>query len=151
MGPMRTGWLIASATLLLAVATGCGDDAPETTAATASPSATSSEPSATTSDEPSDEPSDEATDESPSPSKAPAGMVACGTVWKDGAMLPRGFTACQVKGYEVKTEQRGCSFGQRLVIYDDHFYAVRGGTIHRTETPLKQDRGYKSAMASCTA
>ena len=145
---MRTGWLLASAALVLAVVTGCGDDAGTTASATPSPS--SSEPSATVSDDASESPSEEPS-KSEGPTPAPENMVACTAVWKDGARLPHGFVACQEKGYAVKTEQRGCSFGQRLVTYDDHFYAVRGGVIHRTPTVLARDRGYRSAMASCTA
>ncbi len=51
----------------------------------------------------------------------------------------------------MKSQSRSCSFGRPLVTYADRFYAVPTGVIHETDGPLKQDRGYRSALASCTA
>jgi hypothetical protein len=51
----------------------------------------------------------------------------------------------------VAVDQEPCSFGQRLVRYGDHFYAVRGGPVNRTAAPLLKDRDYRGAIASCRA
>ena len=51
----------------------------------------------------------------------------------------------------MATDKLGCSSGQRMVMYGNHFYAVLGGTIRETESPLEHDRGYRDAVASCRA
>ena len=50
-----------------------------------------------------------------------------------------------------KPDQESCSFGQRLVRYGNHYYAVRGGPVNRTNAPLARDRDYRGAIASCRA
>jgi hypothetical protein len=87
---------------------------------------------------------------SPSPS-ASNGAPDCADVWRDGEELPRAYAGCNSDEGFVAAEKLGCSSGQRMVSYGDHFYAVLGGTIHGTESPLEDDRGYRDAVASCRA
>ena len=90
----------------------------------------------------------------PSPSESPSasnGAPDCAALWHEGGELPRSYDGCNSdEGFAAK-ETLGCSSGQRMVMYGDHFYAVLGGTIHETESPLKDDRGYRVAVASCRA
>lgn len=93
---------------------------------------------------------------SPSPSETAdpgADAPACSAVWKDGARLPRAYQGCNEGTGEsrefVARDVLGCSSGQRMVRYDEHFYAVLGGDIHRTESRLDDDAGYGDAVARC--
>ena len=81
----------------------------------------------------------------------PADAPACAAVWKDGSRLARDYDGCVSGGRFVAVDQEPCSFGQRLVRFGDHFYAVRGGPVNRTAAPLAEDRDYRSAIASCRA
>ena len=82
---------------------------------------------------------------------APADAPACGAVWRDGVRLARDYEGCMAGTRFVTVDQEPCSFGQRLVRFGDHFYAVRGGPVNRTSAPLAQDRDYRGAIASCRA
>jgi hypothetical protein len=75
----------------------------------------------------------------------------CAAVWQEGSEVPRSYDGCNSDDGFVATDTLGCSSGQRMVRYGDHFYAVLGGTIHETESPLEDDRGYRVALASCRA
>jgi hypothetical protein len=87
---------------------------------------------------------------SPSPSVS-NGAPDCTAVWQGGSELPRSYDGCNSDEGFVATDTLGCSSGQRMVRYGDHFYAVPGGTIQETESPLEDDRGYRVAVASCRA
>ena len=134
-------WAVALIVPLL-LASGCGEEE--------SPAAQGGSTESTES--PTESPTESAGDTpSPSPSETLANLDPCGTVWKDGSKLPRDYEGCLEADTAVTPDQQGCSFGKALVRYDDHFYAVRGGTIHETSKPLDKDRGFQSAMKSCTA
>lgn len=79
------------------------------------------------------------------------GAPDCTAIWRDGGDLPRSYDGCNSEAGFVATDKLGCSSGQRMVRYGDHFYAVLGGTIHETESSLRDDRGYRGALASCRA
>ena len=87
----------------------------------------------------------------PSSPSASNGAPDCASVWKDGAELPRSYDGCNSAEGFVATDKLGCSSGQRMVRYGDHYYAVLGGTIRETESSLEDDRGYRGAIASCRA
>lgn len=96
--------------------------------------------------------SDPSSSSSPSASpSASSGAPDCAGVWKGGGELPRSYDGCNSQEGFVASDTLGCSSGQRMVRYGDHFYAVPGGTIHETESPLEDDRGYRVAVASCRA
>lgn len=107
----------------------CGDDAGGgPTEAGSDPAVTSSGPAATSTGD---------------------GGPVCSEVWVEGAELPEGYRGCDEAGTYVARDALGCSSGQRMVRYDDHYYAVLGGTIHQTESSLGEDVGYRKAVASC--
>jgi hypothetical protein len=81
----------------------------------------------------------------------PADAPACGAVWRDGLRLARDYHGCTAGKQFVTVDQEPCSFGQQLVRFGDHFYAVRGGPVNRTAMPLAKDRTYRGALASCRA
>ncbi|MGH3306380.1 MAG: hypothetical protein ACRDOX_01720 [Nocardioides sp.] len=94
----------------------------------------------------------EAEDTAPSASPSTSnGAPDCAAIWQDGNELARSYDGCNSDEGFVATDTLGCSSGQRMVRYGDHFYAVLGGTIHETESPLGDDRGYRGAVASCRA
>ena len=116
--------------------TGCGEDG--NTRATGE-SSSSSSPSA------SNKASNKASNE------ASKGAPDCTAVWQDKGELPRSYDGCNSDEGFVASDTLGCSSGQRMVRYGDHFYAVLGGMIHGTESLLEDDRGYREAVASCRA
>lgn len=120
--------LAAVAAFALLALAGCGDDAATPRAADPSSSA---KPSA-------------------SPS-ASSGAPDCSGIWEGGSELPKSYDGCNSDAGFVASDKLGCSSGQRMVRYGDHFYAVPGGTIHETESPLEDDRGYRVAVKSCRA
>jgi hypothetical protein len=96
------------------------------------------------------EPQAEDTSSAASPSAA-NDAPDCGAVWQEAAELPRSYDGCNSDEGFVTPDTLGCSSGQRIVRYGDQFYAVPGGTIHETESPLEDDHGYRDALASCRA
>ncbi len=145
---MISRWAPGAAAVVAAllVLTGCGAD-PETTAS--DPSSESSGPSSSESS-PSQTPT---SDEAVEPTTEPAApLPECSEVWvDDGRKLPAPYRGCSQNGTEVPADSRSCSFGQPLVVYGNHFYAVPRGPINRTPGPLAKDRDYRGALASCTA
>jgi hypothetical protein len=112
--------------------------------ASASPKNSPESPSASPSPSAEAKPSDQ-------PASVPAGTPACDAVWVDGSRLARDYAGCRIGERFVEPDQEPCSFGQRLVRYGDHFYAVRGGPVNRTAAALAKDRDYRGAIASCRA
>ena len=92
--------------------------------------------------------------QAPSSSNSPSaksGAPDCAVLWHEGGELPRSYAGCNSEDGFAPMDKLGCSSGQRMVMYGDHFYAVLGGTIHETESPLQDDHGYRVALASCRA
>jgi hypothetical protein len=144
---MRTRLVLAALALPVALLSACSDDdggdGAEPTASS-TPSETASEmaePTAPTT------PTETAT----ATEDASADWPQCADVWQDGGRLPRGYQGCREGDTAVPADARGCSFGRPLVTYAGRFYAVPSGVVHETSGPLAKDRGYRSAMASCTA
>ena len=143
---MRTRLVIAALALPVALLSACGDDnggdATDSAPSSDAPSESESE-----SGTPTEDPSESATEaEDPA-----ADWLMCADVWEDGARLARGYQGCVDGETAVAADSTGCSFGRPLVTYADQFYAVPSGIIHQTAGPLEDDRGYRSAMASCRA
>ena len=150
MGPMRHAAVTIAAVVVLA---GCGADDGGATAegsATPSPSevsSASSSPSPAKDEKPKKA---EPTEDEPK-AAVPDDAPACASVWRTGTRLARTYEGCMSGATFVAVDQEPCSFGQRLVRYGDHFYAVRGGPVNRTDAPLLKDRDYRGAIASCRA
>jgi hypothetical protein len=154
---MRGAAVALAAVVVLA---GCGTDTAARTSASSDATASdqpSSAPSPAggSSDGPSSKPSTPGKDKSGGSAKSapavPADAPACGAVWRDGLRLARHYDGCVAGGQFVRVDQEPCSFGQQLVRYGTHFYAVRGGPVNRTAAPLTKDRDYRGAIASCRA
>ena len=140
----RTAVLLAALVVLAA----CGTDEATTSAQDPAGSA-SEEPDTDQRDEPSAKPP-----KPPKPSRTPEvppDAPKCSVVWVDGTRLARDYAGCLAGQRFVEPDQESCSFGQRLVRFSDHFYAVRGGPVNRTAAPLPKDRVYRGALASCRA
>lgn len=83
--------------------------------------------------------------------KVPDDAPECGEVWREGATLPRIYPGCVAEGAFVESDRLSCSSGQRMVRYDNRFYAVPGGTVREARPTLAKDRDYRDALASCRA
>lgn len=129
---------IGVAALVIAVTTGCSEGEDGGPGATASSTAATT---AATSPAPPD-----AEDSASTPVLPP-----CDEVWVDDHVLPRGYRGCDDAGTAVDAMVVGCSSGQRIVLYDDHYWAVRGNRIHETPSALLDDPDYQSAIAACRA
>lgn len=126
---------LAVAALAL-VMTGCADSGSDGSSAVEAGST-----AATTTD-----PSPTATTEATPAAEGPA----CADVWSDGATLPRGYQGCvSDAGDFVDRDPLACSSGQRIIRFDDQYYAVPGGTIHQAAEPLDVDAEYRDAVATC--
>ena len=98
--------------------------------------------------------SDETTSDTPSgsPSTAPAEGPDCATTWQEGAELPRDYSGCvDDSGTLVAVEKVGCSSGQALLMYDDMYWGVAGGTIKMGASPLSEDPAFLTAVRRCRA
>src|SRR6478609_10537794 len=74
---------------------------------------------------------------------------ACGDVWVADAQLPLGYKGCLEGDTAVKADNLSCSSGQRIVRYDDSFFAVAGGTIYETSGPLEKDKVCLQKVRTC--
>jgi hypothetical protein len=94
--------------------------------------------------------------ETPEPSETPSETTppvpdwpACGDVWVADAQLALGYKGCLEGDEAVKADNLSCSSGQRIVRYDDSFFAVAGGTIYETSGPLEKDKEYLQKIRTC--
>ena len=94
--------------------------------------------------------------ETPEPSESPSETTpptpdwpACGDVWVADARLALGYKGCLEGETAVKADNLSCSSGQRMVRYDDSFFAVAGGSIYETSGPLEKDKLYLQKVRTC--
>lgn len=90
---------------------------------------------------------------SPSASQTTSGstasdLPACGEVWQAGAKLPHNYRGCVQGTNETRADRLGCSSGQRMVRFDNHWYAVLGGRIHHSRD-LVHDEQYLHSVRVC--
>ncbi|MET0525117.1 MAG: fimbrillin family protein [Nocardioides sp.] len=82
----------------------------------------------------------------------PPGTPDCATIWQDGETIPRAYAGCADGDQQyVKRDALPCSSGQRIVVFNNQFYGVAGGTVHEAKSPLDQDREYRAAVLRCRA
>jgi len=75
-------------------------------------------------------------------------LPACSQVWKPGAKLPHDYQGCLQGTTEARADRLGCSSGQRMVRFDNHWYAVPGGRIHHSKD-LVHDAQYLHSVRVC--
>lgn len=123
-------WVPVVAAVVAVVAAGCGSD--------------EADPS------PAPLPTDSGT--TPSAASLPPGTMPCPAVWEDRAILPRSYAGCADDfGKFVPSDPLACESGQKIIRYDDRFYAVPGGMIHAADAPLSEDPEYRAAVLRCRA
>ena len=133
---------LAALLLPLALLSACGDGS----GSAAADPAGSDSPAATDTPSPT-EPTAEATD---SPPSTPA-WAACEEIWVADAKLPLRYKGCLEGDQAVEADNLSCSSGQRIVRYDDSFYAVAGGKIYEASGPLDKDKQYLKMVRACRA
>jgi hypothetical protein len=85
-------------------------------------------------------------------SDVPADAPACADVWAAGEKIARTYQGCvDESGAYVERDSVGCSSGQRLIVFDDRFWGVQGGTVYEADGSLDQDRDYRDATRRCAA
>ena len=77
------------------------------------------------------------------------GAPDCAGIWKGGGELPKSYDGCNSAAGFVASDKLGCSSGQRMVRYDDSFFAVAGGSIYETSGPLEKDKLYLQKVRTC--
>lgn len=124
---------------------GCGsDDTTPTAADETSAAPTSEAPSEADSAEP-------GASEGPDASTIPPGALDCAEVWQADATLPRRYAGCADGAQYVERDMIECSSGQRIVRFDDSFYAVLGGPVQVASPSLADDQDYRDVLTSCRA
>lgn len=74
--------------------------------------------------------------------------ASCSSVWKAGARLPASYPGCNQGNTSVAADRLGCSSGQRLVRFDNHWWAAAGGVIHHVRD-LQHDQTYIHSAQVC--
>ena len=140
------GTLVALLLPLALSLAACGGDSDSTaTDPDASDSSTATDTASPTEATETAEPS-----ETPSETTPPTpDWPACGDVWVADARLALGYKGCLEGDEAVKADNLSCSSGQRIVRYDDSFFAVAGGTIYETSGPLEKDKVYLQKIRTC--
>ena len=137
------GTLVALLLPLVLSLAACGGDSDST--ATDPDASDSSTATDTASPTETAEPSETASETTPPTPDWPA----CGDVWVADARLALGYKGCLEGDTAVKADNLSCSSGQRIVRYDDSFFAVAGGTIYETSGPLDKDKVYLQKVRTC--
>ena len=86
----------------------------------------------------------------PTPTRTVKPLQACAAVWREGRVLAEPYAGCTHAGKVVRSRPVICETGQRLYAYDQHFWAVGGFPVQRTDGPYRDDPGYQRAWRSCT-
>ena len=142
------GTLVALLLPLALSLAACGGDSDSTaTDPDASDSSTAPDTASPTEATETSEPSETASETTPPTPDWPA----CGDVWVADARLALGYKGCLEGDTAVKADNLSCSSGQRIVRYDDSFFAVAGGTIYETSGPLDKDKVYLQKVRTCRA
>ena len=142
------GTLVALLLPLALSLAACGGDSDSTaTDPDASDSSTATDTASPTEVTETSEPSETASETLPPTPDWPA----CGDVWVADAQLALGYKGCLEGDTAVKADNLSCSSGQRIVRYDDSFFAVAGGTIYETSGPLDKDKVYLQKVRTCRA
>ncbi len=137
----RAATLVAFGFALTAL-NGCGDATDQAQEPTSGSSSTTS----------SESPESSEPDESEPSTEVPANAPVCLDVWADGNKLPRTYQGCvDDVGAYVERDAVGCSSGQRLVVFDDSYWGVLGGTVYEAPKSLDSDRDYRAATRRCAA
>ena len=137
---LRMLTVTAALVVPLTLAAGCGSSSDSATdsAGGGTPSATVSPSSPST-----------GSSTSPSTSPAPTDWAGCQQVWKDRGRLPAPYPGCAQAGIAVPAHRIGCSSGQTIITYADHYFAVPGGRITHTKPMLRNSSVYAAAIATC--
>ena len=142
------GTLVALLLPLALSLAACGGDSDSTaTDPDASDSSTATDTASPTEATETSEPSETASETTPPTPDWPA----CGDVWVADARLALGYKGCLEGDTAVKADNLSCSSGQRIVRYDDSFFAVAGGSIYETSGPLEKDKVYLQKVRTCRA
>ena len=140
------GTLVALLLPLALALAACGGDSDSTaTDPDASDSSTATDTASPTESTETSEPSETASETTPPTPDWPA----CGDVWVADARLALGYKGCLEGDTAVKADNLSCSSGQRIVRYNDSFFAVAGGTIYETSGPLEKDKVYLQKVRTC--
>jgi len=82
------------------------------------------------------------------PTKKPIVLPACAEVWTADARLAGTYRGCLDGGKRIEAVVAHCESGQRIVTYDDRYYAVPGAVINDVGDLETSDQ-YHRAMDSC--
>jgi hypothetical protein len=135
---MRAALVIACLLGVLGVSNGCGSSTSTSTAADPG----SSSPTSTT---PTSEPS---TTHHTSKGPSEPSWADCSIVWRAGERLPGSYPGCNQGNASIAADRLGCSSGQRLVRFDNHWWAAAGGVIHHSND-LMHDKTYIHSAQVC--
>ena len=96
--------------------------------------------------------SDTADDEKSTAADSPSSdLPTCSSIWVTGEDLPEDYSGCLEDDETVKPEIIDCSSGQRIVTFNDEYWAVRGEIIGHAPAGLDDDEPFADVLYSCRA
>lgn len=96
--------------------------------------------------------SETASDDEPGAAASPTSeLPTCSSVWVTGEDLPEDYSGCLEDDETVKPEIIDCSSGQRIVTFNDEYWAVRGEIIGHAPAGLDDDEPFADVLYSCRA
>lgn len=82
----------------------------------------------------------------------PRDAPGCQEIWAEGSSIPRTYQGClDDTGAYLERDAVGCSSGQRLVVFDDRYWGVLGGTVYEASGSLDKDGDYRATTRRCAA
>lgn len=142
MRPALRSLLVAAPLVGALLLSGCGAEPEQDRSAAPEPAAS---PSAT-------ESAAATKSAKPKPAQPPSNAIRpCSKTWVDGRAFPDYYKGCTLGGKLVKSRPLICESMQRIYTYGDHFWAVGGARVVRTDGPYRDDPQYRKAHRACTA
>lgn len=83
--------------------------------------------------------------------EAATDLPECDSVWQQGALLPEKYRGCLLDDEEVTPEVVDCSSGQRVMLYDNKYWAVEGHKIQYAPEGLDNSAAYAEMLYGCRA
>ncbi|MDN5894970.1 MAG: hypothetical protein L0H93_13215 [Nocardioides sp.] len=142
--------VVLTLALPLLFVSACGEDTGNDDA-TGVGESTSPSQSAPSESAPSQSAPSESAPPSPSPGPPPAEARKCAKTWRDEATLPKPYVGCWAGKEFVAPDSQMCGFVKPLITYDDAYWAVPGGTIHKAAKGLDADPAFTADLKGCRA
>lgn len=76
-------------------------------------------------------------------------LPKCSAVWAKDADLPRHYQGCSKAGKDVAPHHIDCSSGQRVYVYANRFWAIRGHVISEAPRGFAHSKAFNDMWGTC--